>query len=589
MQKRWYIHSTASVQKIKNLQEQLNVDKVIASMLAKRGIESFEEAKTFFRPSLSDLHNPFLMHGMKTAVTRINLAMQQGENILIYGDYDVDGTTAVAMCMHVLAKHTNNIASYIPDRYEEGYGISYQGIDFAAANNFSLIVALDCGIRANAQIAYAKEKNIDFIVCDHHLPGIHIPDCIVLNPKQKECKYPFKELSGCGVGFKLLCALAETNGWPQEEVYAQLDILATSIAADLVDITGENRILSYFGLKQINEKRRPAFEALFQVANFSQLKSVDITNIMFVIAPRINAAGRLESGNSAVKLLLSKTLEEALPIALAINELNATRRELDASITEEALELVEAETGYFEKKSTVVFNPTWHKGVIGIVASRIKEKYYRPTIVLTENNGELTGSARSVDNFDVHAAIDACADLLTKYGGHAMAAGLSLLPENFEAFKSRFEKTVSETIGRTEELEEVPLEMELKLSEIFKENETRNDIPQLKRVLNQFEPHGPGNMKPVFLAKSVFAAGVQLLKEEHLKMNLFQENDAFTLPAIGFRMPHFYELVTSNEPFDVAFTLEVNEWIKNSGEISRTLQLNIKDIRPALLEEFPNS
>jgi single-stranded-DNA-specific exonuclease len=586
MQKRWFLKSDASPHLVNDLKQQLSVNDTVASMLVRRDIFNFEEAKNFFRPSLSDLHDPFLMLGMRAAVARVNLGLAQNEKILIYGDYDVDGTTSVALCMKVLHCYSSHLSFYIPDRYTEGYGISFQAIDFAEEQGISLIIALDCGIRANKQIAYANEKNIDFIVCDHHLPGEILPACIILNPKQKNCNYPFKELSGCGVGFKLMCGLAHENGWPLEQVYAELDILATSIAADLVQITGENRILSYFGLKLINENKRPAIKALLQVANFSEHKAVDITNIMFIVAPRINAAGRLESGNASVSLLLAKTMEEAMPIALAINELNAQRRDLDASITEEAFELLANVEGYEDKKATVVFDPSWHKGVIGIVASRLKEKYYRPTIVLTESNGELTGSARSVDNFDVHAAIDACGHLLTKYGGHAMAAGLSMLPENLEQFKIQFEEEVAKQLQRTEEVEEIPLECELNLQDIFKENESRAMVPQLKRILNQFEPHGPGNMKPVFLARSVYAAGVNLLKGEHIKMDVFQENNTATLPAIGFRMPEFYDLVTSNAPFDLAFTLEINEWIKNSGEISRTIQLNVKDIRPALLTDY---
>jgi single-stranded-DNA-specific exonuclease len=444
VEKKWNIHHIKNTEVVSSLQNALSIDKTVAQLLALRGIETFEDAKTFFRPSLDMLHDPFLMKGMGVAVERIIKAIANKEKVLIFGDYDVDGTTSVALVYSFFRKYITEMRYYIPDRYAEGYGISFKSIDYAAENNYSLIIALDCGIKANDKIDYANSKNVDFIICDHHLPGDEIPKAIaVLDPKQHDCPYPYKELAGCGIGFKLAQAFCIQNGIDEQEVFEYLDLVVTSIAADIVPITGENRVLAHFGIKQLNANPRPGIKALFALTK--QDKEIDITTIVFTIAPRINAAGRIEHGSKAVELLISG-IDEATEFSKKINETNSQRRDIDISITDEAFETMDLDPITPFKKSTVLFNPSWHKGVVGIVASRMIERYYKPTIILTESNGMATGSARSVKDFDVYTAIENCSHLLEQFGGHKFAAGLSLKTSNVKAFTEAFENEVSRSI-----------------------------------------------------------------------------------------------------------------------------------------------
>ncbi|MGB1318664.1 MAG: single-stranded-DNA-specific exonuclease RecJ, partial [Flavobacteriales bacterium] len=457
-------------------------------------ISTFEEAKNFFRPSLDDLHDPFLMKGMDKAVSRIEQALGNGEKILIYGDYDVDGTTAVALVYSFL-KDLGQIDFYIPDRYKEGYGLSMAGIDYAKEFGISLIIALDCGIRAIDKVAYANELDIDIIICDHHLPGLELPEAhAILDPKQKDCEYPFKELCGCGVGFKLLQAFCERNNEDFERLYAKADSLAISIAADIVPITGENRILATFGVQQINESPSTGIQAMLKYAKID--RPLTISDVVFIIGPRINAAGRIASGKRAVELLISDDLDDALKFSEEISKYNTERRTLDKSVTDGALEIVATEDFYSDSKSTVVFNKDWHKGVVGIVASRLIEKHYKPTIVLTESEGVATGSARSVKGFDVHAALTECEDLLEQFGGHKYAAGMSLKLENVDAFRERFEKVVSERIEEHMLTPKLDVDLEIDLDRI---------TPKFMGLLKQFGPFGPGNMNPVFVSRNLTA------------------------------------------------------------------------------------
>ena len=573
MQKRWLVNSPQS--KIEVLRAELKVDRIVATLLLQRNIQSFDAAQSFFRPSITELHDPFLMKDMDRAVERLNDAILNNEKILLFGDYDVDGTTAVALMYSYLIKKYPAIDFYIPDRYSEGYGVSFKGIDHASDNNFKLIISLDCGIKSNDKVAYAKEKNIDFIVCDHHTPGDELPDGIILDPKRKDCTYPYKELSGCGVGFKLLQGLIQKNGWNEEELFEYLDLLAISIGADIVPITGENRILCYYGLKKLNESPRLAFQELLKIAK--KEFPINLTNVVFIIAPRINAAGRLRSGRHSVELMISNDISTVETIANEINNDNLERRDLDKLITQEALDLIENDRSYASKKSTVVFADAWHKGVVGIVASRLIEKHFRPTIVLTESNGLITGSARTVNDFDIHEALIQCEDLLEQFGGHKHAAGLSLLPENLVPFQDRFDEVVSSTIAISDQSPEEKIDIEIAFNEIFTPEENRLKLPRLKRILNQLEPHGPGNMKPVFLSKNVYTTDIKILKEEHLKLSMTQPNSDIVLEGIGFNMVGKEEIVAHGLPYDIVYTLEVNSW--NNRE---TLQLNIKDIRSSI-------
>lgn len=575
MQKRWLVNSPLEDELVADFRSELKVDRIVATLLLQRNIQSFDAAQSFFRPSITELHDPFLMKDMDRAVERLNDAILNNEKILLFGDYDVDGTTAVALMYSYLIKKYPAIDFYIPDRYSEGYGVSFKGIDHASDNNFKLIISLDCGIKSNDKVAYAKEKNIDFIVCDHHTPGDELPDGIILDPKRKDCTYPYKELSGCGVGFKLLQGLIQKNGWNEEELFEYLDLLAISIGADIVPITGENRILCYYGLKKLNESPRLAFQELLKIAK--KEFPINLTNVVFIIAPRINAAGRLRSGRHSVELMISNDISTVETIANEINNDNLERRDLDKLITQEALDLIENDRSYASKKSTVVFADAWHKGVVGIVASRLIEKHFRPTIVLTESNGLITGSARTVNDFDIHEALIQCEDLLEQFGGHKHAAGLSLLPENLVPFQDRFDEVVSSTISISDQSPEEKIDIEIAFNEIFTPEENRLKLPRLKRILNQLEPHGPGNMKPVFLSKNVYTTDIKILKEEHLKLSMTQPNSDIVIEGIGFNMVGKEEIVAHGLPYDIVYTLEVNSW--NNRE---TLQLNIKDIRSSI-------
>lgn len=586
METRWIIAQEADKQNVKNLSDALGIDEILASLLIQRGITTFDEAKDFFRPSLSHLHDPFLMKDMDKAVDRLQLAMQNGEKVLIYGDYDVDGTTAVALIYTYLKNLINKkkIEFYIPDRYEEGYGISYKGIDYAAENGFGLVIVLDCGIKAVEKIEYANEKGVDFIICDHHRPGDEIPNAVaVLDSKRVDCQYPYKELSGCGVGFKLVTALSMRLGRPIEEVYALMDYVAVSIAADIVPITGENRVLAYFGLKLLNRRPRPGIEAVLRHANIRRRDEVPnaevesqnvleremtISDLVFLIGPRINAAGRLEKASDSVRLLIATNYEHAEKLASSINDLNAKRREFDNAITEEALAMIEADEKMRLAKSTVIFNENWHKGVIGIVASRLTDSYYRPTIVLTRSGNLITGSARSIKNFDIYDAIDDCSDLLEHFGGHKYAAGLSLKPENLPAFAERFEKYVSEHLENEELVPELNVDIRINFSDI---------TPKFVRILKQFAPFGPGNLSPVFLSDNVVDTGYSRAvgNHKHLKLTVMQkDNPDDTFAGIAFQKGDLFDRIHEKEPFSMCYYVEENFWLGKT-----TLQLNVKDIK----------
>ena len=565
MEKKWNIHNIKNTEVVSSLQNELSIDVTVAKLLAIRGITNFEEAKTFFRPSLDMLLDPFLMKGMDLAIERIIKAISNKEKVLIFGDYDVDGTTSVALVYSFFKSYISEIRYYIPDRYAEGYGISFKSIDYAAENNYSLIIALDCGIKANDKIDYANSKNVDFIICDHHLPGDEIPKAIaVLDPKQHDCPYPYKELAGCGIGFKLAQAFCIQNGIDEQEVIGYLDLVVTSIAADIVPITGENRVLAHFGIKQLNANPRPGIKALFALTK--QDKEIDITTIVFTIAPRINAAGRIEHGSKAVELLISDT-DEATEFSKKINETNSQRRDIDVSITDEAFEIMELDPITPFKKSTVLFNPSWHKGVVGIVASRMIERHYKPTIILTESNGMATGSARSVKDFDVYTAIENCSHLLEQFGGHKFAAGLSLKTSNIKAFTEAFENEVSRTIKPEMLIPTVEIDLEIALDDI-------ND--KLIRILNQFAPHGPHNMTPVFCSRGVMDTGfAKIVGNNHLKLEVFQPNTQLTkIEAIAFNKGDFLNFFKRNIPVDIVYKIKVNEFRGNT-----TIQLLIEEIK----------
>lgn len=566
MEKKWNIHQITNPEVVNQLQEVLSVDEVIAKLLELRGINSFEQAKTFFRPELKMLHNPFLMKGMEIAIDRIEKAIANKERVMIFGDYDVDGTTSVALVYSFFKPYISQIDYYIPDRYSEGYGISSQSIDFAEQNNISLIIALDCGIKAVDKIEYANTKNIDFIICDHHLPGDVIPDAIaVLDPKQHDCFYPYKELAGCGIGLKLAQAFCIRTNIDEQEAFNYLDLVVTSIASDIVPITGENRVLSYYGLKLINQNPRPGLKALIALSKVE--KDLDITNLVFTIGPRINAAGRIEHGSKAVELLICDNEEEAIEFSKKINETNTQRRDLDLGMTDEAILTLETDPITPFKKSTVLFNPNWHKGVVGIVASRLIEKFYKPTIVLTESNGLVSGSARSVKDFDVYSAIESCSHLLEQFGGHKFAAGLTLKKENVLAFIDAFELVVSRTITEEMLLPVVEVDMEIKLDDI-------ND--KLIRILNQFAPHGPHNMVPVFCSRGVLDTGyAKVVGNNHLKVELYQPGGRLTkIEAIAFNKGDYLHFFKRNIPVDIVYKIKENEF---KGNI--TLQLLIEDIK----------
>jgi single-stranded-DNA-specific exonuclease len=542
----------------KQLQQQLNIHPALAQILVQRGIITFEAAHHFFRPQLTDLHDPFLMKDMDVAIHRITAALERKESILVYGDYDVDGTTAVAVVYSFLQSLHANVGFYIPDRYSEGYGVSTQGIDYAHEKGYSLIIALDCGIKSIDKVAYAKEKNIDFIICDHHLPGDKLPDAVaVLDPKRNDCHYPFKDLCGCGIGFKLIQGLQQHLKLSNEKVLAYLDLVAVSIAADIVPVTGENRVLAYYGLQQLNQHPRAGLKAIGTAAKVKPAAdgafNFTISDLVFVFAPRINAAGRIEHGKAAVTLLTTNDYEEALQRAEGLNEVNRTRRDLDKQITEEALHLLRNDATTANKKSTVVYSEDWHKGVVGIVASRLIENYYRPTIVLTRSNGVVTGSARSVSDFDVYEAIEACSDLLIQFGGHAFAAGLTMAPENVEAFREKFESVVSARIKPHQLVPEIRIDARIAVTAVD---------GKFFSVLQQMAPFGPGNMNPVFCTDNLTDRGwAKVVGDDHLKCDLTDgSSPGHFISAIGFRQGHHLSKLLRKEPVSVCYTLERNDW-----------------------------
>ena len=561
---RWTIKPKPVQTDIDALARALKVDGLIAQLLLQRGITNYKEAKKFFRPQLSDLHDPFLMKDMDVAVKRIQTAIANTENILVYGDYDVDGTTSVALLSSYLLHYYPNVATYIPDRYTEGYGVSFKGVDFAEDNGFSLIIALDCGVKAIDKVAYAKEKGIDFIICDHHRPGKNLPDAIaVLDAKREDCHYPYDELCGCGVGFKLIQALASHRGETIDDLVPYLDLVATAIGADIVPMTGENRILAYFGLRVINTRPRIGFKAIINQVKKPQLT---ITDVVFIIAPRINAAGRMEHGQHAVNLLTETDMERAKEFAAKIEKFNIDRRGLDKEITKEAL-LQIRENREEERFTSVVYKETWHKGVIGIVASRLTETYYRPTLVFTKSGNRLAASARSVKGFDVYNALQGCADCLEQFGGHKYAAGLTLLEDQFETFKAQFEKVVSESIDPHLLTPEISVDAQIELHQI---------TPKLLRIIAQFAPFGPGNLSPVFMGERLSDTGYAKSVGEngaHLKMSVTQ-NGVGPIGAIGFNLGDKLPLVSKRNSFDAVFSLDENEW---QGNIS--LQLKVRDLR----------
>jgi len=564
MEKRWVEQKGKNLAEIEELQQSLKVDAVLAGLLVGRGINTFEKSRYFFRPQLEHLHDPFLMKDMEIAICRIEKAIATKEKILVYGDYDVDGTTSVALVYSFLKKHHSEIDFYIPDRYKEGYGISSQGIDFAAINGYSLIIALDCGIKSVDKIYYANEKNIDFIICDHHLPGKELPSAVaILDPKRADCEYPYKELSGCGIGFKLVQAYAQKNNIPFNDISCYLDLVAVSIASDIVPITGENRILAWYGLQKINTEPCKGITALMNLSG--RKENLTITDVVFTIGPRINAAGRIDDAKHAVNLLIADTDAIAFEKGEVINLKNTERKEHDANITEQALALIDADPELMGRKTTVVYNPEWHKGVIGIVASRLTEKYYRPTIVMTLSNGYAAGSARSVLGFDLYEALLECADLLEQFGGHKYAAGLTMKTENIPAFQQKFEEVVSRTIPEELLIQSISIDAELELDKIN---------PKFYRILRQFEPFGPQNMAPIFVSRNVYTYGsASTVGQKHLKMSVHQDSKTF-YNCIGFGLSEYLPLINNGMPFDICYTIEENKWMDKTS-----LQLNIKGIR----------
>ena len=557
---RWTLKPKPNPETVKSLAERLQVEPSIASLLVQRGIETYDNAKTFFRPSLDDLHDPYLMKDMDKAVVRIQQAIAKDENILVYGDYDVDGTTSVALLSSYLKTKTANVATYIPDRYDEGYGISYKGIDFAEDNGFTLIIALDCGIKAIDKIAYAEKKGVDFIICDHHRPGAQVPNAVaVLDPKQVDCNYPYKELCGCGVGFKLIQALAKKTNETIDDLIPYLDLVATAIGADIVPITDENRVLAYFGLQVINQKPRAGFKAII---NQIKKESLTITDVVFTIAPRINAAGRMKHGQYAVDLLTEIDLQTAVKYAQEIEEFNTDRREADRSITIEALEQIQ-KNNEEDRLTSVVYQEDWHKGVIGIVASRLIETYYRPTLVFTKSGDKLAASARSVSGFDVYNALEACSEHIEQFGGHKYAAGLTLKEENYEAFKQAFEDEVTKTIDRNLLIPEIRIDTQLELSDI-------ND--KFWRIISQFAPFGPGNMTPIFMSENLKDTGYGKCvgeDDKHIRCTVTQSGKE-KFVCIGFNLGDRLSLIKDKKRFKTAYSIDENHW---QGNVSLQLKM----------------
>jgi len=563
---------------VKHLSAALNVDMAIANLLVQRGIKTYQEARSFFRPRLSDLHDPFLMKDMDKAVKRLVEAIQNDEKVLVYGDYDVDGTTSVALMYSFLQNKLTNVDYYIPDRYMEGYGISMKGIEFAAKNDFSLIVVLDCGIKAVEKIAQAKEMGLDFIICDHHNPGDEIPDAVaVLDPKQPGCNYPYKELSGCGVGFKFLQALCRDQGIPEDVIYELLDLVVVSIASDIVPLTGENRVLAYYGLRKLNSNPSIGLKTIIKYAGMQG--EIRVNDIVFRIGPRLNASGRIEHGKKSVAILLAQDEDEAEALGSEINSYNEIRKTLDQNITQEALEMIQQNDSWETLNSTVLYNRDWHKGVVGIVASRLTEHYYRPTVILTESNGMATGSARSVGEFDLYEAIGACADLLESYGGHMYAAGMSMKIENVPEFRRRFEEIVTESVKKVKLVPTIDIDAKVSLSDLN---------PKFLRVLNQFEPFGPHNMMPVFLTEDVMDYGTSRIVgrgSEHIKLDLIEANRSSSVfSAIAFSQAQDFEMIKQSLPFDICYSVTENEY---RGKVY--MQLNVREMRSRLSENNDNA
>ncbi|MDT8402324.1 MAG: single-stranded-DNA-specific exonuclease RecJ [Bacteroidales bacterium] len=570
MEKNWVIKEAGDNVVVKQLMNSLDVPHALATLMVQRGITSFEEARSFFRPSLDNLHDPFLIKDMNIAVDRISSAIYKNEKILIYGDYDVDGTTSVALLYSFLRNIYPNIDFYIPDRYKEGYGISSRGIDYAHANNCKLMITIDCGIKAVEKIKYASSLGLDVIICDHHFPGDTVPDATaVLDPKQPGCNYPYKDLSGCGVGFKLIQAYSRVNGIAFEELVQYLDLVAISIASDIVPLTGENRILAHFGLLQLNENPRMGIAKIIKDSEIR--KRISIEDIIFKIGPRINAAGRMESGNKAVELMISEDGLLAEEMSREIGNCNRDRRSVDRNITTEALRMISADPRHLNARTTVLYSPGWHKGVIGIVASRLIETHYRPTVILTESNGFATGSARSVTGYDLYKAIEACGDLLETFGGHMYAAGLTMKKENVALFAERFEEVVSKTIAEDQMVPQIVIDMELSFGDITE---------KFHRILEQFQPFGPDNLAPIFMTRSVYDTGMGRVvgqSAEHLKLDLCSEaTGTSSIPAIAFGQGNMLPLIKEGHPVDVCYSVEMNEF-----KGLRNLQLNIRDIRPS--------
>ncbi len=574
MQKEWRLKEPADINEVKHLSAALNVDMAIANLLVQRGIKTFAEARSFFRPKLSDLHDPYLMKDMDKAVDRLQKAIENDEKVLIYGDYDVDGTTSVALMYSFLRSRLSQLDFYVPDRYMEGYGISKVGIEFAARNNFSLVIVLDCGIKAVEKIAYAKELGVDFIICDHHNPDDRVPEAVaVLDPKQPGCNYPYKELSGCGVGFKLLQAYCFRQEIPQEVVYDLLDLVVVSIASDIVPITGENRVLAYYGLLKLNTNPSNGLKTVIKYSGL--IGEIKINDIVFKIGPRLNASGRIEHGKKSVRILLAEETAELEELGFEINSYNEIRKTLDRDITQEALEMIAKSEFYKGRKSTVIYNRDWHKGVVGIVASRLTEYYYRPTVVLTESNGLATGSARSVGEFDLYEAIGKCADLLESYGGHMYAAGLSMKLENVAEFSRRFEQIVRDSISEQQQTQTIDIDAKISLSDLS---------PKFLRLLKQFEPYGPHNMMPVFVTDDVMDYGTSRLvgkNNEHVKLDLMEANRSTSrFSGIGFSLAQHMEMIKQSLPFNICYSVTENEYRGKTY-----LQLNVRDIR-SRLDEF---
>ena len=569
MNKNWIIKAPGDDEKIKSLAGELDIDWPLAQLLIQRNIHTYQEAREFFRPDLKNLHDPFLMKNMDVAVQRIEEVIRNGEKVMIYGDYDVDGTTAVALVYSYFKDYFREIDYYIPDRYNEGYGVSIRGIDYAAHHGFSLIIALDCGIKAVEKVNYASKKGVEFIICDHHNPGDRIPDAVaVLDPKQEGCNYPYKELSGCGVGLKLIQAFEMKAGLDDSRAYDYLDLVVVSIASDIVPITGENRIMAHYGLKKLNENPSIGLKAIIEVAGIDK-KDITVEDIVFKIGPRINAAGRMESGKKSVDLLVCDKGDDAHIISKKINVYNLDRRNIDIEITRQAIDMIQGDASHKDRSSTVLYNPEWHKGVIGIVASRLLDHYYKPTVILTKSNGLVTGSARSVNGFDLYQAIESCSDLLENFGGHKYAAGMTMKVQNLPRFRERFEQIVNDTIHPEQLIPVVEIDMELKLSDISE---------KFFRILKQFEPFGPENNIPVFLSENVVDNGYGRTvgsNGEHLKLTLIQEENPFLVfPAIGFHQGNHFGKINKGEPFDICYQLMENEF---RGKV--TIQINLMDMK----------